>query len=325
MARSARRAMVVASPFLLAWAGVLGIFAALADRLPDRLATHFGSSGHADGFTGPGAFLSVVTALFLVPGAVVGWLAFRSRTALGARRALVAVGYGTPAQLGCVFGLLLLANADAGAAGSEPGELPLWQLAVSFAVGAAVGWVGWLLAGLDPASPSGDTDPGRGPRLPLAEGELASWTRTVGSPVLIGVGGATAVLGGALALAAGPPAGLPPAAIGAVTALLSGCRVTVDRRGLTVTARFVARPRLRVPLERIERATSREFRAMELGGWGYRSAAGRSGLVLRSGEALCLRLAATGKEFVVTVDDAATAAALLNTLAERGRTAAPEG
>ncbi|QKV92077.1 DUF1648 domain-containing protein [Streptomyces sp. NA02950] len=328
MTRSARRALVVASPFALAWAAVLGTFAGLAGRLPDRLATHFGGSGRADGFTGPGAFLSVVTAVLLVPGAVAGWLAFRSRTPLGAQRALVAVGYGTPAQLGCVLGLLLLANADAGAGtgagGAERVDFPLWHLAVSFTVAAAVGWIGWLLAGLDTASVPGDADPDQAPRLPLAEGELASWTHTVGSPVLIGVGGVTAVLGGVLALSAGPAAGLPLAGGGAVAALLSGCRVTVDRRGLTVAARFAPRPRLRVPLERIERATSREVRAMELGGWGYRSWAGRSGLVLRSGEALCLRLA-TGREFVVTVDDAATAAALLNTLAERGRAAGPGG
>ncbi len=321
---SVRRAIVVAAPFPLAWAGVVGVFTALGDRLPDRLATHFGTSGQADGFTGPGAFLSVVTALFLIPGAVAAGLAAGSRTPLGERRAMVAVGYGTPAQLGCVLALLLLANAEAGTAGPEGVEFPLWRLAASCAVAVAVGWLGWLLAGLDTARPAGSADPESGPRLPLAEGELASWTRAVGSPVLLGTGGVTAVLGGALAFAAGPAAGLPLAAIGSAVALFSGCRVTVDRRGLTVTARFAPRPRLRVSLERIEGALSREVRAAELGGWGYRSAAGRSGLVLRSGEALSLRLA-TGREFVVTVDDAATAAALLNTLAERGRTTAPGG
>ncbi|WP_255219942.1 hypothetical protein [Streptomyces sp. PVA_94-07] len=43
----------------------------------------------------------------------------------------------------------------------------------------------------------------------------------------------------------------------------------------------------------------------------------RSGLVNRSGEALVVRKTGDGREFAVTVDDAGTAAALLNTLAER--------
>ncbi|MEU8826545.1 hypothetical protein [Streptomyces sp. NPDC048636] len=94
MSRSAGRAIVVVAPFLLAWGGVPGMFAVPADRLPSPLATPFGASGHADGFTGPGAFLSVVSALLLVPGAVAGGLAFRSRTPLGAQRARVAVAPG---------------------------------------------------------------------------------------------------------------------------------------------------------------------------------------------------------------------------------------
>ncbi|MFL1430121.1 MULTISPECIES: hypothetical protein [unclassified Nocardiopsis] len=46
---------------------------------------------------------------------------------------------------------------------------------------------------------------------------------------------------------------------------------------------------------------------------------GRVGLVLRRGEALMVERSG-GRSFVVTVDDAATAAALLNTMAERART-----
>jgi hypothetical protein len=45
----------------------------------------------------------------------------------------------------------------------------------------------------------------------------------------------------------------------------------------------------------------------------------RTAVVLRSGEALQLDLA-DGSRFLATVDDAATAAALVNTLAERART-----
>ncbi|GAA3029785.1 hypothetical protein GCM10020000_03060 [Streptomyces olivoverticillatus] len=62
----------------------------------------------------------------------------------------------------------------------------------------------------------------------------------------------------------------------------------------------------------------------DFGGWGYRARPGASGIVLRSGDAISARLT-TGSEFVVTVDDAATAAALLNTLADRERRTAAGG
>ena len=57
----------------------------------------------------------------------------------------------------------------------------------------------------------------------------------------------------------------------------------------------------------------------EFGGWGYRvGRGGRVGVVLRTGEALQVQRTG-GRAFVVTVDDAATGAALLNTLAARSR------
>ncbi|MNY73206.1 hypothetical protein D3C86_2119390 [compost metagenome] len=55
----------------------------------------------------------------------------------------------------------------------------------------------------------------------------------------------------------------------------------------------------------------------EFGGWGLRlSTDRRFGVVLRSGEAIEV-LRRSGKRFVVTVEDAATGAALLEALVER--------
>jgi len=58
----------------------------------------------------------------------------------------------------------------------------------------------------------------------------------------------------------------------------------------------------------------------EFGGWGVRTsvATGATGVVLRSGEAIEIHRTG-GRRFLVTVDDAATGAALLATLAERDR------
>ena len=59
----------------------------------------------------------------------------------------------------------------------------------------------------------------------------------------------------------------------------------------------------------------------EFGGWGLRlSVEGRFGVVLRQGEAIEVTRA-NGRRFLVTVDDAATGAALLQALIARDASA----
>ncbi|WP_432253415.1 DUF1648 domain-containing protein [Streptomyces sp. HNM1019] len=323
--RSARwRVLVAVLPSVLAWAVVLATFVGLRDRLPDPLATHFGADGKADGFTGTGAFLPVMTAFLLGSGVLTLVPILRSAKGLGAQRFAVALGYSMSGLLGYAFAALLFANADAGAGAvrASRASLPLWQLGITFAVAAVMGALGWLIASRDTASAAEPGERAAAPRLPLAKGEVATWTRTVGSPVLLAVGAGTALLGAVL-MAVGAGTGAWLIVIGLVSAVLARCRVTVDRRGLAVASWCAPRPRVRMPLDRIERATSREATALSLGGWGYRIRGGGSALVFRSGDALFLTLA-TGREFAVTVDDAATAAALLNTLIERDRRATGE-
>jgi hypothetical protein len=95
--------------------------------------------------------------------------------------------------------------------------------------------------------------------------------------------------------------------------------VTVNRDGLTVRS-AIGKPRFRVPLEEVIKAEVVAVRPMrEFGGFGIRGDGhGRVGVVIRTGE--MLQVHRTGDRiFVVTVDDAATGAALLNTLAGRAR------
>ena len=93
----------------------------------------------------------------------------------------------------------------------------------------------------------------------------------------------------------------------------------MDGTGLTVRL-LIRRPRIQVPLDEIIEAEVVTVRPIaEFGGWGLRiGAAGRAGVVLRSGPALQVTRT-SGRAFVVTVDDAQTGAALLNTLAARAR------
>ena len=102
---------------------------------------------------------------------------------------------------------------------------------------------------------------------------------------------------------------------------MSRFSVVVDRRGLVVRG-VLGVPRVVVPLDEVVRAGAVQISPFaDFGGWGYRvGRAGRIGVVVRTGEAIEVERTG-GRSFVVTVDDAATAAALLNTLAARSRPA----
>ncbi|MER5707632.1 DUF1648 domain-containing protein [Streptomyces sp. NPDC002122] len=302
---------LAALPFVLALAVHLLLFARWRDELPAELATHFSAGGEADGWTGPTAYVLVSTALLL--GLAAGW------TALVRRRYLWAA-WATAGFAGGLLVQLLRANRV-----DDPfvtvGFSPGMDLGIALVVAVAAGAAGWALSSLVPAevepSVPGEADPSV---LPLAAGEAAGWSKDTGSRALT-------VLS-VLALAAAPVTllvatwpgallGLLGLVVGVPGLALARVRVTVDRHGLTVRSALVPRPRVRVPLDGVEGASVREIDAVaDFGGWGYRVRAHRTGVVLRSGEALVVRRG-SGREFAVTVPDARTAAALLNALVER--------
>ncbi|MGK5729527.1 hypothetical protein [Streptomyces sp. URMC 124] len=315
-----RAPLVVASAHLLACAAFLTVFLVRRDGLPDPVATHFSGSGGADGFTALGSFPYQALALLLVPALISGALVHATRGA----RVLVALGCGVAGLLGAVMVSVVLGNARADSA--DRAHLGLATLGIAVAVAAVAAGLGVLAAGRSaPPAPAtaaaAGTTPGAVPRLDLREGESATWTRAAGSrPMLVG-GGSLLAAGAVLVPFAGWGAGIGLMVGGGVLCACAGARVTVDRHGLTVNLPGLPRPRVRIPLDRIEEAERRDVDPLrDLGGWGYRAVPGRSGFALRSGEAVVLRLT-TGSEFLVTVDDAATAAALLNALAGRARTA----
>jgi hypothetical protein len=112
----------------------------------------------------------------------------------------------------------------------------------------------------------------------------------------------------------GFPSGIGLLAAAPLTALFTVIRVRTDEVGLTVEFGLLPWLRKRIPLARIRDAGHRDVRAFrDFGGWGYRIKGGSTGIVQRSGDALAVRLD-SGREFVVTVDNARTGAAVLNGL-----------
>lgn len=94
---------------------------------------------------------------------------------------------------------------------------------------------------------------------------------------------------------------------------LTSVRVTVAARGVTVRYGVMRLRLTRIPLRRIASAEAVEEQAGGLPFPGHMLVFGKASVVLRSGPALLLTLK-DGKTFVVSVDDAATGAALLNDL-----------
>ncbi|TXS06156.1 DUF1648 domain-containing protein [Streptomyces sp. col6] len=322
--RSVGRAALAALPFLLALAVDLLLFADRRDRLPDQLASHFVGNGRVDDYAGRTSYLVVTTLVLLGAGLLWTVMAWAGKFTGRAYRMTVASGYAVAGFLGYLLAVVLLINVDAPEDAQGRGQgvtFPMWHLAVAVGVGAVAYGIGHLAAALGPGpEPVGAAAPGgNGERIALADGEVAGWARGAGSwwlPLT-----ALLVLGAGVVLlfTATWPAALPALVLGLLLATFSRPYVTVDRRGITVTG-LLPRPRVRVPLDRIEAASSREISPLtEYGGWGYRVRPGRTGVIIRSGEGIVARLA-NGREFAVTVDDSATAAALLNTLIDQRRT-----
>ncbi|MET4924531.1 DUF1648 domain-containing protein [Streptomyces sp. PSRA5] len=311
-----RLATVTVAPFVLALGVHLAVLLVVGDRLPDSLATHFDLSGDADRdpMSRTAAFVATVV-LFAGVGALWGVSALGGPLTARGVRCLTAGGWALNGFLGYALTATLLANLDATDSGAV--HFPPWQLGVAAAVALAAAGVGLLLTrfvpdpGLEPAGDDGTA------RIDLADGELAGWSRRTGSGPLLAVGLVTLVAGVFVAIAVSRRYGPVVFVIGLLALVFASAHVSVDRHGLTVRMGALSWPRVRVPLDGIDTASSRRINAVaDFGGWGYRIRHRRTGIVLRSGEAIVVRRT-NGRQFAVTVGDSATAAALLNTLVDR--------
>src|SRR5690554_5305942 len=186
---------------------------------------------------------------------------------------------------------------------------------------AAPAW--FLLPATDP-SPHTAIDP---EPLELHETERVSWTRTVlvaPAALVIAVVALCGAIAAVIITATAAPEGVwfAVASLAFVTLLLLGSgswRVSADRRGLVVRS-SLGWPRVTIPLSEIRAVQVADVNpTADFGGWGWRwDVAGRSGIIMRRGSAIQVTRA-SGKKFVVTVDDAATGAAVLAALLPESR------
>lgn len=308
-------------------ATLVAVPAAGWSRLPDPIADHWSLTGAANGAASRLVPFLILGSLGLA-GAAMFWGA-----AAALRHATLAPGRtrrpgGFPGRtMPVTAGLFMLCMATASSvmvtvANTGVADWRQASVGASGILGVAGGSVvltaaaGYLLRRF---GGPGAADNGRvRPSVGLREHERAMWTGraratwpALTGTALLAAGALVGALGGVWVIAAALFAGA------IATFQLSSVRVTVAARGLTVRYGPLGLRLTSIPLRRIERAEAVELRAFTFGYRGSLAVFGSAAVILRRGPALALTLR-DGKTFTVTVDDAATAAALLGDLIAAG-------
>ncbi len=308
-------------------ATMVAVPAVLWSRLPARVASHWTITGAANG-TMPRAAAFVLLGVLALLGAApiwLGWTLARKWTP-GNQAPAGAWRRPTPGTAAgfISLGIFLLATGAASASLVAVANLGGGgPRSASVGVGGLVGVVGGpaVLAAcagylLRRYSGFGTGDDGT-PRssLGLRAGERAVWTgrarakwRWPTGMLLLLVMGA---LGGALTSRWLIAAMLLIAAVSLLG--FTSVRVTVSARGVVVGYGVLGLRLTRIPLRKIASAEAVEGGEFSFGYRGSLLMFGHAAVVLRRGPVLRLTLR-DGKTFLVTVDDAATGAALLNDL-----------
>ncbi|WP_341956880.1 DUF1648 domain-containing protein [Microbacterium sp. LWH13-1.2] len=323
---------VIVPLVLIALASIV-VLAWLPD-LPEPAAIHWGLDG-ADGF-GPRW-----TPLVLLVGLGGGTVLLFALIALLSHR-LPKRGAAAPiprpqwsatarllgaASLGMAGMMSMLAIASTAAQrgladAADAADITPW-VAVFLLVMVGLGAAGWFLQPAVPISTGSST--ATATPLPLTDHERAVWIKTVtvatAGQIVLGIGVFVVIAMSVLLLAQGIAAGWITAAVAVVLLVLVTTsltfRVRASAAGLRVRS-VAGWPRVEIPAAEI--ASTRAVQVdpfAEFGGWGYRFGVdGRRGIVLRKGDAVEVTRT-NGRVFLVTVDDAATAASVLAAAAQR--------
>jgi len=289
-------------------------------ELPDPIASHWGADGTANGFSSLTAVVRTMliggSLLVLGFGAITLWLGQSAWTRrVGAAATIWSALFVSTLTVGSLS--IQRGLADARDAGGIDGVLLLAiviSLVPAIIVAAAV-------AG-DPHQPTAERVDRHAPRVELAAGERAHWSGVAQSTaaVLLGLA-AVALVSAVVALTHLWVLLIVVLLLTALVAGMSSVVVRIDEDGVTIRSPL-GWPRTRIPLDEVVRADVTTVRPLrDFGGWGWRvGRAGRIGVALRAGEALLVER--TGdRSVVVTVDNAAAAAGLVNALADRARAA----
>ena len=312
-------------------------------ELPDPVAMHWSGSA-PDGFGPRWTILippligAALVALFAVMALFAHRLPPQVRTGGGVvtdadgtpqwsltARFLGAVSLGQSAMMG--FLTIATAHVQRGLADAQDAAgIGPWVL-VGFVLLVVLTAVGWFLQPRVVSAPARAAAPGA---APLAPTERAAWFGSVtiarSGIIVLSIGVLVVLVMTVITLARGDQPAMSAILVALSLGLLfavaasTSFRVRVDERGLRVRA-LVGWPDTRIALADITAVGVVKIDPFaEFGGWGWRLGTdGRRGVVLRKGDALQVTRG-NGRVFVVTVDGAADAASVLESLRTRAQT-----
>ena len=316
---AARRVFVwvaIVAPTLIVLAGTAVIIAWLP-QLPNPIATHWSGGAGPDGFSSPMSAVWLTLGMGLGMTALFGgivWVEARQRpdTWGWSQRLLGAMGPAMAVFLTVLFvGMVGTQRGLADAADAGSIDAMLWAGLGSALVIGVIAW--FVQPKAEFARPTF-----LGVPFELAPEERAVWiaeTRMgTGALVSLGVLVFAFVAIGAVMLASGTEVWWLMLLVSLVIVFgIVTCtvyRVRIDSRGLLVRS-LVGWPKFHYTPDRITAVAVVDVAPMaEYGGWGLRFIPGSTGVLMRGGEGILVTLT-SGRTFVVTVDEAATGAGLL--------------
>lgn len=276
--------------------------------LPATMATHFGLSGVADGFMRtPTALLFQAVAVIGVPAALLIVFGVGQWWRGEGARLLSALITGLSTGLTTLFVIITLRHVGV----EDPTTITLDLTSGAVALG--VGAIAAVLAGLvlPPALPRPPSTPVA--PLKIAPSDRVSWFGAAHTSRAALIVLACAVLALAGAAIATSIAWLWLLVLVMVLLVLAMTRftVTIDARGVAWRS-ALGFPRGTVALSDVVSTSVIDVNPGDFGGYGLRLLPGRLGIITRSGRAL--RVERSSGALVVTVDDAETAAGVLEGL-----------
>ncbi|WP_334146706.1 DUF1648 domain-containing protein [Microbacterium sp.] len=322
--RRARRLFAVVAivvPVILSAIGVAVILAWLP-TLPDSVATRWGVSG-ADGFGPPLIYVWLLLGVGLVLPLLMALATLRAVGVHwgGAARLMGALAAGLAAfALAMCLGSLAIQR-DLLAGDDVPGIGGV--MALSFSSLLVIAALAWLV------QPRVRAEQGRAlePRhaVHVAEGERVVWLGTASIP-RAALAAIAALLIALVALAAfmlwnGVPGGwivaITVLVVGTALVSASAFRVRITPEGFQAHS-LLGWPRVVIPMAEVVSARAVDISPFgEFGGWGWRIAIdGRTGIIMRGGAAI--EVSRLGRRpFIVTIDGAEEASALLQAYVDR--------
>ncbi len=291
----------------------------LAAQLPARVVVHWDLAGHPNGYGSPFQFpiglASVCLPLIAIFGGAVVLISHRGPLTPLAK--LLAV---TSIWVTLIVSVTFLGSLLDNNAGADIGAMLGLGLAAATVVAAGA----WFVLPPGVRGVGGSVRPAVVP-VTLAQGERASWIRTASLPVgmiwvIVGICVVIAVVTIVSTIATNGQywwLSFVPVVVLLIALSNFAWTVRVDARGVSIRS-VLGIPVVRVPLDQVTSADVIDVQAIaQYGGWGIRFPLnGRIGVIVRSGEALEVHRR-KGLDIVVTVDDATSAAALLNALVDR--------